>query len=119
MKTTVSVNEYRCVQEDENSLERWMLKAVGASGVFMFFWVFVLFPGSAYTGFEGHDAFIEWMFDKIPLFGIVAPVSLITKYNELGHIPAFTHAVPGAIWSVIAPLQVFFVMGSDLLSICM
>ena len=46
------------------------------------------------------------MFEKIPLFGLVAPVSLITKYNELGHIPAFTHAVPGAVWSVLAPLQV-------------
>jgi hypothetical protein len=84
-----------------------MLQAVAASGAFMFLWVFVLFPGSAYTGFDGHDTFILWMFDKIPLFGIVAPVSLITKYNELGHVPAFTHAVPGAIWSVLAPLQLF------------
>jgi hypothetical protein len=77
------------------------------SGVFMFLWVFVLFPGSAYTGFAAHDAFIQFLFEKVPLFGIVAPVSLITKYNELGHTPAFTHAVPGAIWSIIAPLQLF------------
>ena len=48
---------------------------------------------------QGHDAVIEWVFDKVTLFGTVAPVSLITKYNELGHLPAFTHAVPGAIWS--------------------
>ena len=91
-------------------IERTLLKAVTASGVFMFLWVFVLFPGSAYTGFAEHDKFIEWLFAQdgpiqIPVFRIVAPVSLITKYNELGHLPAFTHAVPGAIWSLLAPLQ--------------
>ena len=34
----------------ETNLERLMLHIVGASGIFMFMWVFVLFPGSAYTG---------------------------------------------------------------------
>ena len=63
----------------------------------------MLFPGSAYTGFEGHDAAIDWLFDQIPLFSIIAPASLITKYNEVGHLPALTHAVPGAIWSILAP----------------
>ena len=93
--------------EEGGDIERMLLQGVGVSGVFMFLWVFVLFPGSAYTGFAAHDAFIQFLFEKVPLFGIVAPVSLITKYNELGHIPAFTHAVPGAIWSIIAPLQLF------------
>jgi hypothetical protein len=62
------------------------------------------------SGFEGHDAWIRWMFEESPLAAItalIAPVSLITKYNELGHLPAFTHAVPGAIWSLLAPLQLF------------
>ena len=94
------------VEDREASLERWMQQTVGASGIFMFLWVFVLFPGSAYTGFQGHDAWIDWMFQTFPLFGLIAPVSLITKYNELGHLPAFTHAVPGAVWSILAPLQV-------------
>ena len=86
-------------------VERAMLYAVAASGAFMFVWVFTLFPGSAYTGFRAHDALIDWAFDRIPLFGIVAPASLITKYNELGHLPALTHAVPGAVWAALAPLQ--------------
>ena len=97
----------RAAVEDRGaSLERGMQQVLGASGIFMFLWVFVLFPGSAYTGFQGHDAWIDWLFETFPLFGLIAPVSLITKYNELGHLPAFTHAVPGAVWSILAPLQV-------------
>ncbi len=97
----------RAAVEDRGvSVERGMQQILGASGIFMFLWVFVLFPGSAYTGFQGHDAWIDWLFETFPLFGLIAPVSLITKYNELGHLPAFTHAVPGAVWSILAPLQV-------------
>jgi len=81
-----------CKAEEGGDIERMLLLGVGVSGVFMFLWVFVLFPGSAYTGFAAHDAFIQLLFEKVPLFGLVAPVSLITKYNELGHTPAFTRS---------------------------
>mmetsp|Transcript_18051 Transcript_18051/g.36924 ORF Transcript_18051/g.36924 Transcript_18051/m.36924 type:complete len:316 (+) Transcript_18051:435-1382(+) len=71
----------------------------------MFLWVFALFPGSAYTGFDGHDNFLAWLFATFPLFSSVARTSMLTKYNELGNLPACTHAIPGALWSILAPLQ--------------
>lgn len=77
--------------------------AVALSAVFMALWVFVL-PGSAWIGSSAtHDAHVKEIFEG--LFGFFAPSSILLKYNILGPVIELTHALPGAIWALLAPLQ--------------
>ena len=78
---------------------------VALSAAFMALWVFGPFPGSAYTGIASHDAWLTGVYEYFHFDSIFGPTSLITKYNEGGRVPALVHAVPGAIWCALAPLQ--------------
>ena len=78
---------------------------VAASAAFMALWVFGPFPGSAYTGIASHDAWLTSLYEALHFDEVFGPTSLITKYNEVGRVPALAHAVPGAIWCALAPLQ--------------
>ena len=78
---------------------------VALSAAFMALWVFGPFPGSAYTGISSHDAWLTGLYERFHFDSIFGPTSLITKYNEVGRVPALAHAVPGAIWCALAPLQ--------------
>lgn len=78
---------------------------VALSAAFMALWVFGPFPGSAYTGIASHDAWLTGVYEYFHFDSIFGPTSLITKYNEVGRVPALAHAVPGAFWCALAPLQ--------------
>jgi len=78
---------------------------VALSAAFMSLWVFGPFPGSAYTGIASHDAWLTGVYEYFHFDSIFGPTSLITKYNEVGRVPALAHAVPGAFWCALAPLQ--------------
>ena len=78
---------------------------ISASAVFMAAWVFGPFPGSAYTGIQSHDLWLTGIYEYFRFDEIFGPTSLITKYAEAGRVPALAHAVPGAIWCLLAPLQ--------------
>ena len=78
---------------------------VAASAAFMALWVFGPFPGSAYTGIASHDVWLTSLYEALHFDQVFGPTSLITKYNEVGRVPALAHAVPGAIWCALAPLQ--------------
>jgi hypothetical protein len=78
---------------------------VALSAAFMTLWVFGPFPGSAYTGIASHDAWLTGVYEYFHFDSIFGPTSLITKYNEVGRVPALAHAVPGAFWCALAPLQ--------------
>ena len=68
-------------------------------------WVFGPFPGSLYTGIPSHDEFIAQLYDVLHLTPVFGPSALITKYNELGRLPALTHALPGAVWCALSAWQ--------------
>lgn len=78
-------------------------RAVAVSSTFMVIWALIL-PGSAYTGIAAHDTLVQDMYERLG-FTALAPTSLLTKYSALGQLPALTHALPGAVWSALAPLQ--------------
>ena len=78
---------------------------VAGSAAFMAAWVFGPFPGSLYTGIPSHDEFIGQVYDVLHFTPVFGPASLITKYNELGRIPALTHALPGALWCALSAWQ--------------
>lgn len=82
-----------------------LFPVISASAVFMALWVFGPFPGSAYTGIAGHDLWLTGIYEYFHFDEIFGPTSLITKYAEAGRVPALMHAVPGAIWCALAPLQ--------------
>ena len=50
-----------------------------------------------------HDGWLQDLFERY--FSDVAPASLVLKYNRLGSLLEYLHAVPGAIWCLLAPLQ--------------
>jgi len=81
-----------------------IIKAVvTASALFMAVWVFVL-PGSMWVGMlPERDSFMENTY--VDVAGFVAPSSLIYKYSRLGQTVGLTHALPGAIWAILAPCQ--------------
>ena len=73
------------------------------SSIFMVFWVFV-FPGSAWIGSSvEHDEWLRAFYDRY--FSQLAPSSLLLKYNRFGSLLEYLHAVPGALWCLLAPLQ--------------
>ena len=78
---------------------------VAGSAAFMAAWVFGPFPGSLYTGIPSHDEFIGQVYDVLHFTPVFGPSALITKYNELGRIPALTHALPGALWCALSAWQ--------------
>ena len=78
---------------------------VAASGAFMALWVFGPFPGSAYTGIADHDRWLTGLYEWAHFPSVFGVTSLITKYSEVGRWPALLHAVPGALWCALAPLQ--------------
>ena len=78
---------------------------VAASGTFMALWVFGPFPGSAYTGIADHDRWLTGLYEWAHFPSVFGVTSLITKYSEVGRWPALLHAVPGALWCALAPLQ--------------
>lgn len=75
---------------------------LAGSALLMIIWIFLL-PGSVWTGssFE-HDAQVRnlWQADTI------APSSLVLKYNVIGQLAGLTHALPGAVWALLATAQV-------------
>mmetsp|Transcript_55354 Transcript_55354/g.111098 ORF Transcript_55354/g.111098 Transcript_55354/m.111098 type:complete len:342 (-) Transcript_55354:5-1030(-) len=77
--------------------------AVALSALFMVLWVFLL-PGSAWVGsFPERDSWISEFYRSH--FQFFAPASIILKYNVVGPLIELTHALPGAIWCLLAPLQ--------------
>jgi len=88
------------------------LMVAGVSGAFMAGWA-SLAPGSAFTGWGPHDALVEWLYTQLGL-EIIAPASLILKYNALGQAPALLHALPGAVWSALMPFQLRGASGPQL-----
>jgi len=78
---------------------------VAGSAAFMGAWVFGPFPGSLYTGIPSHDEFIAQVYDVLHFTPVFGPSALITKYNELGRLPALTHALPGAVWCALSAWQ--------------
>ena len=61
---------------------------VAGGAAFMTAWVLGPFPGSLYTGIPSHDALVASLYDALHLAEVFGPSSLITKYNELGRLPA-------------------------------
>ena len=86
-----------------SAVDGWAGRVVAASSAFMVIWV-LLIPGSAFTGIAAHDVIVENIYEGLGLTSL-APTSLLTKYNTLGQWPAVTHALPGAIWCSLVPLQ--------------
>lgn len=77
--------------------------AVVLSATFMALWVFVA-PGSAWIGLSSeHDDFVRDVYERC--FGYFGPASLLLKYNVMGPAIELTHALPGAVWCLLAPLQ--------------
>ncbi|CAE8720087.1 unnamed protein product [Polarella glacialis] len=74
--------------------------AVVLSGLFMVLWVLLL-PGSAWMGSSvEHDEWVKQVYDQH--FSFFAPSSLLLKYSQTIEL---THALPGAVWCLLAPLQ--------------
>ena len=71
----------------------------------MVLWVFAPFPGSAYVGFQWHDDLIHKIWGLSPHIPQFVPESLLLKYTSLGPVPGLVHAVPAAVWCLLAPLQ--------------
>ena len=71
----------------------------------MVLWVFAPFPGSAYVGFQWHDDLIHKIWSLSPHIPQFVPESLLLKYTSLGPVPGLVHAVPAAVWCLLAPLQ--------------
>ncbi|CAK0833397.1 unnamed protein product [Prorocentrum cordatum] len=66
-------------------------------------WVLAL-PGSAWIGSSAaRDALVGELYEAY--FGFFAPASILLKYNALGPTTGLTHALPGAVWALLAPLQ--------------
>jgi len=78
---------------------------VAASASLMVLWVFGPFPGSWLTGVQEHDTFVSDLYQRLHFDTIIAPASLLLKYGEAGRAPALMHALPGAVWCALAPLQ--------------
>eukprot|EP00931_Biecheleriopsis_adriatica_P115350 TRINITY_DN91154_c0_g1_i1.p1 TRINITY_DN91154_c0_g1~~TRINITY_DN91154_c0_g1_i1.p1 ORF type:complete len:402 (+),score=41.37 TRINITY_DN91154_c0_g1_i1:48-1253(+) len=77
----------------------WLL---ASSALLMAVWIFLV-PGSVWTGSSPeHDEIVRKSYHG----EMIAPVSLILKYNVLGQLPGITHALPGAIWAMLATAQV-------------
>ncbi|CAE7202740.1 rckA [Symbiodinium sp. CCMP2456] len=73
------------------------------SSIFMVVWVFV-FPGSAWVGSSAqYDGWLRNIFEMF--FSDLGPSSLLLKYNRFGSLLEWMHAVPGAVWCLLAPLQ--------------
>ncbi|CAE7943439.1 rckA, partial [Symbiodinium necroappetens] len=73
------------------------------SSVFMVVWVFI-FPGSAWVGSSvQYDGWLRSIFEMF--FSDLGPSSLLLKYNRFGSLLEWMHAVPGAVWCLLAPLQ--------------
>ena len=73
------------------------------SSIFMVVWVFI-FPGSAWVGSSAqYDGWLRNIFET--LFSDLGPSSLLLKYNRFGSLLEWMHAVPGAVWCLLAPLQ--------------
>ena len=69
----------------------------------MVVWVFI-FPGSAWVGSSAqYDGWLRNIFET--LFSDLGPSSLLLKYNRFGSLLEWMHAVPGAVWCLLAPLQ--------------
>jgi hypothetical protein len=93
---------------------RAVFPAVVASAAFMALWVFGPFPGSAYAGASAHDRWLASAYEWLRLDRVFGPTTLLTKYAEAGASPlpsgaswpAILHAAPGALWCVIAPIQI-------------
>lgn len=80
-----------------------MYTVVALSAAFMALWVLVL-PGSALVGSSaGRDAWLLEVWQQY--FQFFAPPSIVLKYNILGPVIELMHALPGAIWAVLAPVQ--------------
>lgn len=88
------------------------LMVARVSGAFMVAWA-ALAPGSAFTGWGPHDSLVDWLYTQLGL-EIIAPASLILKYNALGQAPALLHALPGAVWSGLIPFQLRGAAGKQL-----
>ncbi|KAK3268155.1 hypothetical protein CYMTET_23325 [Cymbomonas tetramitiformis] len=88
-------------EEESNEL---VLRIFSVSAAFMVLWTLLPFPGSVYVGGELHDRLVDTVFSELG-FEALAPTSLLLKYNRLGHAPALLHALPGAVWCLLAPLQ--------------
>lgn len=74
---------------------------LAASSLLMFIWIFFV-PGSVWTGTLPHDAYLRASFEDVS----VAPVSLLLKYNVMGQLAGLSHALPGAVWAMLAITQV-------------
>lgn len=93
---------------------RAVFPAVVASAAFMALWVFGPFPGSAYAGASAHDRWLASAYEWLRLDRVFGPTTLLTKYAEAGASPlpsgaswpAILHAAPGALWCVVAPIQI-------------
>ena len=66
-------------------------------------WV-LFFPGSMWTGWATHDAFVDDVWTTFHL-STFSPSSLVLKYGDLGRSPALLHALPGAVWCALIPMQ--------------
>lgn len=71
----------------------------------MVFWCLAPFPGSVWSGIPLHDSFIHLVWEALHIDRIIGPESLMLKYNTLGSAPAMLHALPGAVWCALAPMQ--------------
>ena len=78
---------------------------VSLSGNFLVFWCLAPFPGSVWAGVPLHDNFVHLIWQALPIDEIIGPESLMLKYNTLGNAPALLHALPGAVWCALAPMQ--------------
>eukprot|EP00929_Paragymnodinium_shiwhaense_P007705 TRINITY_DN111614_c0_g1_i1.p1 TRINITY_DN111614_c0_g1~~TRINITY_DN111614_c0_g1_i1.p1 ORF type:complete len:361 (-),score=58.33 TRINITY_DN111614_c0_g1_i1:55-1137(-) len=80
-----------------------VFNVVLASAIFMAFWIF-LFPGSAWIGMtETRDAWLTEFYETYA--GFVAPSTILMKYARLGSLAEWTHALPGGLWAILAPMQ--------------
>jgi len=78
--------------------------ALMCSAVFMAFWVFAI-PGSLWIGSsDQHDALGREAFKNFGM-ELIVPASLIYKYGIIGQTVGWTHALPGVVWCLLAPLQ--------------
>lgn len=49
------------------------------------------------------DEWLRYVYEQY--FGFFAPSSVLLKYNQLGPNIELTHALPGAVWALLAPFQ--------------
>ena len=99
-RTTQSEGSRRATEPGVSGLA---YSALASSAAFMVAWV-LFFPGSMWTGWATHDAFVDDVWTTFHL-STFSPSSLVLKYGDLGRSPALLHALPGAVWCALIPMQ--------------